>query len=273
MTAEEIAERMATVGGSREIQIRQTRFRQALVAAWGVEPGERILEIGCGQGDTTAALAAAEASVLAIDPADPSYGAPFTLGKATRHLSESDLGRRIEFRLGFDPLTAAFPDDAFDAVVLAHCSWYFPSIEVLRATLTRASPWARRLLFSEWDLTPTPDAVGHLLAVVVQGQVEAYKPVSESNVRTPLTRARLTGLVEEAGWRIVREESLDSSGLDDGRWEVGACLAASAQEAASFGLPPRLRESVEMQVEVLRALQAKGATRSLSSYALVAERT
>ena len=263
---------MAMVGEDRSVQVSQTRFRQALVAAWGVAPGERILEIGCGQGDTTAVLAAAGATVLAVDPGDPGYGAPLTLGEAARHLAASDLGPQIEFRLGFDPLAAGFPDDAFDAVAMAHCAWYFPSVDRLRETLRAARPWARRLLFSEWDPSPGPDALAHLLAVIVEGQVEAYKPVSESNVRTPLSRARVIGLVEEAGWRIVREGMVDSSRLDDGLWEVGACLASSAEEAIAFGLPPRLRDLVETEIGMLRDLRTKGATRSLPSYALVAER-
>lgn len=264
--------RMATTEGGMEIQIRQSRFRQALVRVWGVKAGDRVLEIGCGQGDTTAALAATGASVLAIDPADPSYGAPFTLGEATSRLAKSDLGARIEFRLGFDPLAATFPDGAFDAVVLAHCSWYFSSSEALRETFARARPWARRLFFSEWDLAPTAESLAHFLAVVVQGEVEAYKPTSESNVRTPLSRARILGLIEEAGWRIVRDKAVDSSGIDDGGWEVGACLAHSAEEAAAYGLPSRLREGVRMQTEVLRVLREQGPVRSLPSYALVAER-
>ncbi|MBB2480858.1 hypothetical protein H5P36_11700 [Bacillus sp. APMAM] len=46
----------------------------------------RILEIGCGQGDTTAALADAvgvNGNVVAMDVASPDCGAPLTLGQAT----------------------------------------------------------------------------------------------------------------------------------------------------------------------------------------------
>ena len=268
MTAEAIVAQTLTAGDPA-VQLRQTRFRQALAAAWGVREGDRLLEIGCGQGDTTAVLAATGATVIALDPAPPGYGAPFTLGAATAHLAASSLGERIEFRLATDPLAAEFPDDAFDAVVLAHCAWYFPSVETLRRTLERVRSWANRLLLSEWDLAPTPDSLAHLLAVVVQGEVEAYRPASESNVRTPLTRARLRSLVEASGWRVVRDETVDSSGLDDGRWEVESCLRASLEASAALGLPPRLQDFLGTQVEILRAM---GPGRSLSSFALVAER-
>lgn len=266
MTTQEIAQRMAAFSASRETQVRQTAFRCALAEFWGVSEGDRVLEIGCGQGDTTAVLAARGASVMAVDPAPPTYGAPVTLGEATAHLATTDLGARIDFRLDFDPLSESFPEDAFDAVVLAHCSWYFASEETLRATLARVRFWAPRLLFSEWGLRPTTSAsLGHLLAVTIQAQVEAFRPVSEANVRTPLTDDRLWELLGEAGWRVVREERIDSSELDDGRWEMDAALGVSLE-----GLPPRLRSAVETQREIVRSLRV--GARSLDSYALIAER-
>ncbi len=58
---------------------------------WQIPAGARVLEIGCGQGDTTAVLADAVGSagrVIAVDIADPSYGAPVTIGESARHLSD-----------------------------------------------------------------------------------------------------------------------------------------------------------------------------------------
>ena len=55
----------------------QIEQRSQLVKTWGIQPGERVLEIGCGQGDCTLVLAAAvgeNGSVTAIDPASLDYG-------------------------------------------------------------------------------------------------------------------------------------------------------------------------------------------------------
>jgi predicted methyltransferase len=55
----------------------QMTERVQLVRSWGIHPGESVLEIGCGQGDTTIALAVAvgaEGRVVAVDPASPDYG-------------------------------------------------------------------------------------------------------------------------------------------------------------------------------------------------------
>jgi predicted methyltransferase len=58
-------------------QIGQIEHRINLVEKWNIKDGDRVLELGCGQGDCTAALAAAvgdKGSVTAIDPAPSDYG-------------------------------------------------------------------------------------------------------------------------------------------------------------------------------------------------------
>jgi precorrin-6B methylase 2 len=57
----------------------QMAQRAALVRAWRVPPGARVLEIGCGQGDMSIVLAAAAGPtghVTALDPGALDYGMP-----------------------------------------------------------------------------------------------------------------------------------------------------------------------------------------------------
>ena len=67
-----------------DTQIGQTLERIDLVSRWGIKDGDRILEIGCGQGDMTAVLATAvgvNGRITAIDPAPLSYGEYQTLSR------------------------------------------------------------------------------------------------------------------------------------------------------------------------------------------------
>lgn len=265
---------MAAWEVSPEVQLRQTAFRVAVVERWGIQPGAKVLEVGCGQGDTTAVLADAVGEngfVTAVDLAKPSYGAPVTLGDSTSRLAESDLGSRIEFRLDFDLLDSAnaFAPDSFDAVVFGHSSWYFASPEALGRTFETVRPWAKRLCLSEWDLDPDSlDQVAHWMAVLIQGQIES----SQANVRTPLSKIEATELVKQAGWKVEQDFSLDSSGLDDGRWEIDACLRWIAQETNDRKLPPKVRKSLERQIEALGKFREEHGAHSLPSFGLVTRR-
>jgi SAM-dependent methyltransferase len=259
-------------------QLRQTGFRAALGEAWQIPEDARVLEIGCGQGDTTAVLADAvgdRGRVIAVDVAEPSYGAPITIGDSARHLSSGPLGARVKFSFGFDVLDPqnAFPDDAFDAIVLAHCTWYFDSLDRLRETLRRIGPWAPRLCLSEWDLEPRAvDQTAHLLAVLIQGQIEAFRSHSTANVRTPYSREALRGLLAETGWAVGSETLIDASALDDAAWEIDACLEDSLPEAARLDLPPRVQSLLASQGDVLRRLAAREGNRPLPAYAITAVR-
>jgi predicted methyltransferase len=59
----------------------QMDHRLDLISFWGISPGSRVLEIGCGQGDCTVVLADAvgeSGHVDAVDPGAPDYGRLFS---------------------------------------------------------------------------------------------------------------------------------------------------------------------------------------------------
>ncbi|MEW8988050.1 MAG: methyltransferase domain-containing protein [Bacillus sp. (in: firmicutes)] len=94
-----IVSSMATSTLYKEIQKIQTEHRLKLVEFWGIKEGERVLEIGCGQGDTTAVLAymvGEKGQVHGVDLASPNYGAPITLGDSMKHLQKSQLGKQLK---------------------------------------------------------------------------------------------------------------------------------------------------------------------------------
>jgi SAM-dependent methyltransferase len=276
-TAEQIASLMAVSAQSSAIQIAQTQYRLRLVERWQISPGSRVLEIGCGQGDMTAVLAHAVGEighVTAVDLADPEYGAPVSVGESANHLLATPLGQRIDFHFNYDVLDPAnvFAPGTFDYVVLAHCSWYFASLEQLGQVLRRLKPWAKQLCYAEWDMQPQAlEQVGHLLAILIQGQIEAFKIESEANIRSPFSRARLQALLQKTGWSVSAESLMDTAQLQDADWEIAWCLRSSMSEAEALNVPPKFKELLRSQIDVLRLAAQQSSNRPLAAYALTAE--
>lgn len=257
----------------------QIAHRMAIVERWGIAPGARVLEIGCGQGEGAAALAAAvgpDGRVVSFDPAPPEYGAPVTLGASIGRLLEGRLGERMEFHLETDPLAIEpFPADVFDEAALIHSAWYFPDSTTLERTLERVRPWARRLRIAEWDLAPdSMDQLPHLLAALVQGVVEPARPSSAANIRTPLSRGRMIEIVERAGWRVAEVADLDTVALQDGDWEIALALedTLAALRGEELTLPPHLKSVAASLGDALTAAVGFGGRRPLPAFALTADR-
>jgi SAM-dependent methyltransferase len=225
-----------------DVQHSQTVHRLALLQHWNILTGSKLLELGCGQGDCTTVLASTvgdEGKVVAVDPADLDYGRPYTLGQAQDHISQGPLGGRINWvqRLPLDylsslPSPSTSDSKTFDAAVLAHCLWYFPSHTLILDTFRALKQHSKRLLLAEWSLIATHrSAQPHVLAALAQAALECRKPTSSSNVRTVLGPKRLTELALAAGWQLESETRVQpTEGLSDGLWEVSACLSPSFEK-------------------------------------------
>ncbi|KDQ07406.1 hypothetical protein BOTBODRAFT_38816 [Botryobasidium botryosum FD-172 SS1] len=222
-----------------EIQLGSTEHRIRLVSEWDIAPGSRVLEVGCGQGDTTAILATAvgpAGHVTALDPASLDYGAPFTLGQAQAHLSSGPLGPRITW-VQTDPISFAraaeeAAEPKYDVAVMALSLWYFSSPAQVRETLRALAGRARRVCIAEYALSATdPAAVPHVLAALTQSALEAHKPTSTTNVRTVLSPVRIKALAAEVGLELVKEEIVvPVRGMFDGLWETNEVKKKSFEE-------------------------------------------
>ncbi|OAA53892.1 hypothetical protein ISF_08594 [Cordyceps fumosorosea ARSEF 2679] len=218
-----------------DIQYSQTLHRLVLLQHWNIPAGSKVLELGCGQGDCTIVLASAvgeQGTVVAVDPADLEYGAPYTLCQAQGHISQGPLGRQITWvqQAPLEYLSSLHPSSGsskpinesktFDAAVLAHSLWYFASPSLILATLRAIKQHSKRLLLAEWSLMAThPSAQPHVLAALAQAALERHEPrESVSNVRTMLGPKRLIELAVAAGWQLesdthrVRNQSTKSTG-------------------------------------------------------------
>lgn len=251
----------------------QAAHRRRIVDAWGIPPGAKILEIGCGQGDMTAVLAEAvglQGFITAVDVADGGYGAPMTLAEATAQIESSPLGRRIQFNLGTDVLHPSFdpPTGSFEIVVLAHASWYFDSIDTLSRLFERARGWAPRLCFAEWDLNPPSFAqFPHFLAITIQGllQLEVDDPW---NVRTPFSRVQAIERLRKAGWQIAGEKTIEACEMQDADWEIQLSLRDGRDRLEKVS--PAMQTLAGSLLDVLEANALVSKNASLPVYALSA---
>ncbi|NBD23203.1 methyltransferase domain-containing protein [Paenibacillus sp. T1] len=269
---------MAIHGGDDGIQRIQTAHRLKLARFWGIEEGDRVLEIGCGQGDTTAVLAylAGESGfVHGLDVAAPDYGAPITLREAAAQLPTSKLGGRLRMDFETDVLSPEidFPERAFDKIVLSHCSWYFQSAEQLTAVLVKARKWGRTLCFAEWDARIADiGQYAHWLAALIQAQYESFKPSSLANIRTLFTPDTIKEIAAAAGWNVNAEGSLDSPLLQDGHWEVSYTLSQARAEIGDLRqVPDKLAALVESELALLKQAAAAHGVKPMSAFAFTAK--
>src|SRR5437016_2975539 len=80
---------------------------------------------------------------------------------------------------------------------------------------------ADRLYVSEWDLAPVRESqLPHFAAALIQGWTSAVKPDLHWNIQTLMTQSAIARIVQAAGWTIEATVPIDSSGLQDGRWEA-----------------------------------------------------
>lgn len=275
---EEIVGCMKLHGKNSNVQRIQTEHRVKIAEFWGIKEGSRVLEIGCGQGDTIAVLAylvGESGFVYGVDVASPSYGSPITLGEAAQHIKQSKLGKQLRIDFETDLLNPKldFPEKSFDFIVLSHCSWYFESPQKLLDILTKVRKWGKHLCFAEWDLRiQQMEQYPHLMAVLIQAQYECFKESSESNVRTLFTADDVKKMAEQADWKMCKDTTIYSPDLQDGVWEVNYTIDEYEAELKDNGnLSDKLKALIESEVFLLKTAAANGKIKPMSTYAFIAQ--
>ncbi|MGG0178508.1 class I SAM-dependent methyltransferase [Gottfriedia acidiceleris] len=275
---ESVIDCMASGKGMSDIQRIQTEHRFKLVEFWNIEKGSKVLEIGCGQGDTTAVLAyivGENGFVHGIDIGPRTYGSPISLGDSADFLLQSNLGKQLKMDFEVDILspTVDFYENEFDYIVMSHCSWYLKSHEEFIAVLKKIKKWGKKLCFAEWDTRISSiEQYPHLLSILIQAQYESLKQNSESNIRTLFTPNDIKNICEVSGWNIMNETSIFSPKLQDGRWEVNKALDDFESELNNIeNMPSKLNGLIRSEVKMLEESITSNEIKPLSIYAILAE--
>lgn len=247
-----------------DIQKAQTAHRMRLIEAFGIQAGDKILEVGSGQGDTTIVLADAvtdSGHVHAVDIASSDYGAPLTLKEATDSISNSALGNRMTFSFETDITDRNFTGD-YDVAILSHSLFYFSNEEALLQLFTKLRKIARRICVADWDLEiQSPTQIAHAQAILIQALFAKYNHTN-ANIQMTVTRANTERLLLKSGWKLTHSFSVDASDLDDGKWEVAYSKDLSLSE-----LEPIFSSAQKLMHDVA----SFGEIKSLNSFVILAE--
>ena len=225
-------------------------FDRALVAGGDVGPGDRILEIGCGTGATTRALAAraSDGSVLGLDLSGPMLN-------VARNAAGREGVRNVEFIQG-DAQVYPFEPSSFDVAVSRMGCMFFGDPATAFANVGRALRPGGRLALTVWQevaanewVTAIDDALGEAPSEDDAEEPTGYVPgpfsLADPDLCTSLLQGAgfvdigvedlhlplAFGTVDEA--QAFLETWIDADLDDEGRTQVAATLRRLLVENAT----------------------------------------
>lgn len=220
---------------------------RAAMDALAPRPGERLLDVGCGCGQTSLALAdrvSPGGEVVGIDLSRP------MLEVARQRLAE-ERAANVQF-LEADAQTTAFERAPFDGVYSRFGVMFFADPTAAFRNLLAALKPGGRLAFVCWrSLAENPWMTEPMAAAAAQ--LPAAPPPLDPNAPGPFAFAdpqRVRGILEDAGFAEVALTPLDAP-------IGGNSLADSLKLALRVGpLGARLRETPEFRAKVTDAVRA-----------------
>ena len=244
-------------------------FGRRLLTAAVLKPGERVLDVGCGNGAVSLDAARAvgrDGQVTGLDLSAP------MLGVARRRAEEQGID--VQFVQG-DAQTASF-DQAFDVIVSRFGVMFFDDPEVAFANLATAVRSGGRMCFvcwqemlaNEWIAVPAMAMVAHV----------GIPELPEPGAPGPFALAdsqRTRGLLESAGWsEVTVEERKDGMRIGRDPEDVVAFMLSDemGRRLVEGKDPEAVRAGTEAALEALRPFATPEGVVLGGAYWLVAAR-
>ncbi|KAM3501601.1 hypothetical protein MY10362_005424 [Beauveria mimosiformis] len=266
------------------------KHRLNLCRAWNIPTGARILDIGCGQGESTLILADAvgpDGHITGVDTAPADYGGPFTVGQAQSFILKSPYASRLAFERAevievlqrvkdesFDkiqvqspaqdastteekavncPPPSPSPEPIFDGAVFLHSLWYARSRDLVASLFSMlANAQVPRIYIAEWMCQANKVAQEpHYLAARAQMLLHSHKAIEDK-------------FATKQGWKLAnRGEVSMPDGYMEGHWEAqfvssSAFTSAMERETMTDEQAKELRTYAELVKGASEAVRKSG---------------
>ncbi len=181
--------------------------RERLLAAAAVQPGEQVLDVGCGTGKTTLAAARAAGAAGAVGAAlGIDISAPM-LERAREHAAAEGLANAT-FRVA-DAQVEPLGVDRFDAVMSKFGVMFFADPVAAFANFARATKPGGRLAFVSWRNLADNEWLQVMRGAAAQGRELPAPPEDAPGMLGLAGRGHVTEVLTAAGWSDVAMEAVD----------------------------------------------------------------
>ncbi len=168
---------------------------EELVASLGIQPGIKLLDLGCGDGTTALPAARAGAEVLGIDIAANLVAA----GNA--RAAEAGLSN-LRFEEGDASELAGLADDSFDLVVSMFGAMFAPRPNEVAREMARVTRAGGRIVMGNW-IPGDPTLVAQILKISA-----AYTPPPPEGFVSPVTWGLQEKVAERFGAAGIRPDRI-----------------------------------------------------------------